>query len=412
MCHRGRLYFFLIIFFLTCLWQVPAASSETLSYPQTAGKAAILMDASTGRVLYEVNAHEHLPPASVTKIMTALLVAEKGNLNQNVTISQTAADTPECSIWLEAGEQLTREQLLYACMLNSANDAATALAESTAGDEKSFVKLMNERARQLGLKDTHFCNPHGLETSGHYTSAYDLALLSREALQNPIFRRVVSTKTKNIPWADNEYERLLINQNRLLYRYEGSIGIKTGYTKQAGNCVVGAAQRGNLTLIAISLNSPSVYNDLEQMLDYGFGHYKQVTIKKAEQLSVIVPVQNGEQESVKAKPEADLTATVTQKEQTGLTYKMVPYQNVTAPVKKGQKVGVCRIFADGQEVGQVNLRAGAAIAEKPPLLTRIKHTFIKIVSVLFKGFLILFCLAYLIRTINLRRQRKKRIYRY
>jgi D-alanyl-D-alanine carboxypeptidase (penicillin-binding protein 5/6) len=409
------MYFLLIVFFLISVSPVYAengdASNLPVSKPQTLGKAAVLIDASSGRVLYEANAHQQLPPASVTKIMTGLLVVEKGNLNQKVTVSQTAADTPECSIWLEAGEKLTREQLLYACMLNSANDAAMELAESIAGSEQAFVKLMNRRARQLGLKDTHFCNPHGLEASGHYTSAYDLAMLSREALHYPMFRKVVSTQTMNIPWAGHEYNRLLINQNRLLYRYDGAIGIKTGYTKQAGNCVVGAAQRGDMVLIAVSLNSPSVYQDLEQMLDYGFNNYSQKTIKKAEQLAVTVPVENGTAESVQARPQTDLVAALTEKEQSQVSYKFYPQENVSAPIKKGQILGTCRMYVAGHEAGRVNLVASSPVDPQPPLWNRFKSASIKVIIFIFKTFLVLFGCAYLIRFINLRRQRRRRVYR-
>jgi D-alanyl-D-alanine carboxypeptidase (penicillin-binding protein 5/6) len=416
MQHRSPLmYFLLITFFLISVSPVYAENGDAnklpVSEPQTLGKAAVLIDGTSGRVLYEVNAHQHLPPASVTKIMTGLLVVEKGNLNQKVTVSQTAADTPECSIWLEAGEKLTREQLLYACMLNSANDAAMELAESIAGSEQAFVKLMNQRARQLGLKDTHFSNPHGLEASGHYTTAYDLAMLSREALHHPVFRKVVSTQTMNIPWAGHEYNRLLINQNRLLYRYDGAIGVKTGYTKQAGNCVVGAAQRGDMVLIAVSLNSPSVYQDLEQMLDYGFNNYSKKTIKQAGQLAVTVPVENGTAESVQARPQTDLVTALTAKEQSQVSYKFYPEENVSAPVKKGQILGNCRIFVAGREAGRVNLVAGSSVNPQPPLWNRLKSTFIKIITFIFKTFLVLFGCAYLIRFINLRRQRRRRVYR-
>jgi D-alanyl-D-alanine carboxypeptidase (penicillin-binding protein 5/6) len=328
------------------------------------------MDASSGRVLYEKNAHEHLPPASVTKIMTALLLVEKRDLNRVVTISQNAADTPESSIWLEAGEKLTREQLLYACMLNSANDAAEALAESVAGSEKNFVKLMNQRARELGMKDTHFCNPHGLQTSGHYTSAYDLALLSREALNHKVFRQVVSTKNIKIPWAGNDYDRLLINQNRLLYRYDGTIGIKTGYTKQAGNCVVGAAQKGSLVLIAVALNSPSVYQDLEQMLDYGFANYSKETIKPGKQLTAKVQVANGQDKTVQARPKTDLNIAVKAKEKSQISYKLYPKKQVAAPVKKGQVLGSCKIYISGHEVGKVDLIACTSVTLQTSSFTR------------------------------------------
>jgi D-alanyl-D-alanine carboxypeptidase (penicillin-binding protein 5/6) len=160
-------------------------------------------------------------------------------------------------------------------MLRSANDAAMALAESVSGNEQAFVKLMNQRARQLGMRDTHFCNPHGLDTKGHYSSAYDLAILTRQAMTNPIFRQIVAThEISIIPLSGHPQDRVLVNQNRLLYQYQGAIGVKTGYTTKAGNCVIGAAKRGNLMLIAVSLNSSTVYNDLGQLLNYGFIHDK------------------------------------------------------------------------------------------------------------------------------------------
>lgn len=386
-------------------------SKNKVTYPQTQGKAVLLMDASSGRVLYEVNAHEHLSPASVTKIMTALLTVEDGQFDKIVKISQKAADTPESSIWLEAGERLTREQLLYACMLNSANDAAMALAESVGGNEKNFVKMMNRRAQQLGMQDTHYRNPHGLETEGHYTSAYDLALVSREALNYKTFRQVVATKTKNIPWTGKDYNRLLINQNRLLYRYDDAIGVKTGYTKQAGNCVVGAARRGSLVLIAVSLNSPSVYQDLEQMLDYGFDNYQKVTVKKADQLSMKVPVINGKVTEIKVKPEADLTVAVTDKEKARLTYKVYAPKQVKAPVKMGQVLGNCKVYVNGREAGRVDLLASSSAARQLPFANRFKSGFFRVVKIILEVFVIIFGCLYSIRIYNLRRQKKRRGYR-
>jgi D-alanyl-D-alanine carboxypeptidase (penicillin-binding protein 5/6) len=260
------------------------------TYPEPRGKAAVLMDAASGRVLYSKNCHDRLPPAGLTKIMTTLLVVENGEINKKVEASEHAAKTPESTIYLQPGEVLTRLQLLYACMLHSANDAATDLAESTAGSEPAFVKLMNQRAKQLGMCDTHYKNPHGLEIKGHYTSAFDLALVTRQAMANPIFCQVVATRSISIPWADHAQDRILLNENRLFYRYPGTIGVKTGYTRQAGNCVVGAAKRGKLVLIAVSLNSPTVYDDLEQMLDFGFTHYQNLTLIKASLISVKVKV--------------------------------------------------------------------------------------------------------------------------
>ncbi|MDD3269794.1 MAG: D-alanyl-D-alanine carboxypeptidase [Syntrophomonadaceae bacterium] len=415
MLHRRYiLYFLLMVFSFTQLLPVYAAEDDSPkvegAYPQTVGKAALLMDASSGRILYEVNSRQRLSPASVTKIMTALIVVEKGDLDLQIKISQTAVDTPESSIWLETGEKLTREQLLYACMLKSANDAAVALAESVAGSEKNFVALMNSRAAQLGMKDTHFCNPHGLENSAHYTTAYDLALVSREALKHKIFRQVVSTKTKTIPWADNDYDRLLINQNRLLYRYDDAVGIKTGYTKQAGNCVVGAAQKGDLLLIAVAMNSPSVYQDLAQMLDYGFANFHKETIKKSKDLSVVIPVENGQEKNVQARPKDDLNVAVTANEEAQLAYRVYPQSQVTAPVAKGQILGSCRIYVAGHEIGQMDMLASTSVAAKPPFLTRFKVVCITVLKII-AAVLIIFSGLYLIRLRNIRKQRHKRFYK-
>ncbi|HWP96226.1 MAG TPA: D-alanyl-D-alanine carboxypeptidase family protein [Syntrophomonadaceae bacterium] len=368
MYHRTRILCLLIVLiFVTNVFPVSAAQKAPPAkgaYPQPLGRTAIVMDAGSGRVLYSNNDHQRMPPASVTKIMTALLVVENGDLDKEVQVSEHAAKTPESSIYLQPGEVLTRWQLLFACMLHSANDAATALAESVAGNEPAFVAMMNQRAQQLGLQDTHFCNPHGLETSGHYTSAYDLAIITRQALTNASFRQVVATRNILIPWAGHSENRSLWNQNRLLYRYPQAIGVKTGYTKQAGNCVVGAAQRGDMVLIAISMNSPQVYEDLEQMLDYGFTHYQLVTIEKSSQVAVQVNVVMGEAPSVNASLASDLVAAVTPEEKQLLSYKVCPTTQVLAPVKAGDIVGTCQIFLRGTEIGRVNLLATGSVAKK------------------------------------------------
>ena len=344
--------------------------------------------------------------------MTGLLVVEDGNLNQTIEVSNKAATTPESAVWLEAGEKLTRGQLLYALMLNSANDASVALAENVAGSEEAFVKLMNRRAQQLGMKDTHFSNPHGLEESDHFTSAYDLALVGQEAMKYEVFRQVVATKTYNIPWAQNDYQRLLINKNRLLWRYDNAIGIKTGYTKQAGNCVVGAAKRGPLTLIAVSMNSPSVYPDLQALFDYGFANYSLQTLKETDQLSIEVPILNGQEETVKAIPKYDLMVAITAGEKPKTSYTVQTDDQITAPVKEGQVVGTCNITVDGTEVSRVELLAMTSVAAKPPFLAQFKQGAAKVAKFLLKTFLVIFCCLYMIRIINLTRRRlKRRVYR-
>lgn len=398
----------LLVFFLNLLLPAYGGNSNTEAYPKTTGKAVILIDASSGRVLYGKNIHKRLPPASVTKIMTALLVIENGNLDQSVTISSRAAATPESSVWLEAGEKLTRQQLFYALMLNSANDAATALSESVAGSEKNFVSLMNRRAKQLGMQDSHFINPHGLHANGHYTSAYDLALLSREAMKNSTFRKVVRTKVYHIPWGARDYDRLLINHNRLLWRYKSSIGIKTGYTRQAGNCLVGAAQKGSLTLIAVSLNSKSAFQDVQQVFDYGFARYHNQILKASKEISVEVPVQNGVNAKVHARPAADLTVAVTDKEVTQLSYKLYPQDLVDAPVKKGQTLGYCQVLVAGKEATRIKLLASNSVAKRNPFLRHFGAVCLAVFTFLLKVILVVFLGMYLIRLFNLWRQRKKR----
>lgn len=333
-------------------------------YPQTSGRSVILMDLESGRVLYEQNSRQELPPASVTKIMTALLVIENGNLEKEVTISEHAADTPESTVYLEPGEKLTRKDLLYACMLPSANDACVALAESVAGSEESFIQLMNARAQQLGMGNTHYCNPHGLDAEQHYTTAYDLAILSRYSLQNSIFAELVNTQKQIIPWEGRDEDRILLNQNRLLYRYEGACGVKTGFTRQAGNCVVGAAKRGKMGLIAISLNSPAVYEDLMNMLDYGFNNYRLIELAEVDELSSEIKVLGGVTETVKAVPEKNLQVAATDDEASQLTYKVQVVSEVSAPVKQGDILGVCKIYKQDEQVGVLNLLADKPVYSK------------------------------------------------
>lgn len=353
----------LCILFLCLAYTHPLMADTSPAAPETNGKAVILIDASSGRVLFERNSHQQLPPASVTKIMTGLLVVEHGDLDKKVTVSEFAAETPESTVYLEPGETLTRRELLYAAMLPSANDACNALAESIAGDEAGFITLMNQRAQELGLKDTHFKNAHGLHSEGHYTSASDLAMMTRQALSYPVFAEVVKTKYEVIPWDSRpDEDRILINQNRLLYRYDDAVGVKTGYTKQAGNCVVGAARRGDMVLIAVSMNSTTVYDDLIHMLDYGFDNYHLVTLSRSNQTLGQVKVVKGEADINKVRPVSDVAIAVTDEESGYLAYSLSLPSSVTAPVKQGDILGVCKIFLKEKQVGSIDMAAAQNIA--------------------------------------------------
>lgn len=362
---------FLILVLLTVLLSISATTAVYASSPlaraedsasglDLQAKAALLMETSSGRVLFQKNGQERLPPASVTKIMTALLVVETKDLDRSVIISEHAALTPECTVYLQEGENLMRHNLLYACMLNSANDAATALAESVAGSEAVFVRLMNQRAGEIGMLDTHFCNPHGLHDARHYTTAYDLALLTRQALSYPEFCELVSTKTKVIDWAHHQ-DRQLFNQNRLLSRYAGAIGVKTGYTRQAGNCVVGAATRGGMTLIAVALNSSTVYGDLAQMLDYGFNNYQMKQVDMAN-LSHSLPVADGMGTTVTAVPAEPMQLALTAAEAPYLQVDVAPGAGLKAPIEAGDIIGSVKLRLYDDVVAQSDLIALDSVA--------------------------------------------------
>ena len=223
------------LFFFTVFLYNGAAKAEPA--------AAAVIEAETGRVLYAVNENVQLPMASTTKVMTALVAIENGQLSDLVTAGENAYGVPGTSIYLEKGESLTLEQLIYGLMLASGNDAAVAIAEHVGGSVGGFCALMNARAASLGCVNTHFVTPHGLPAADHYTTALDLCRIAQAAMEQPFFRRVVSTQRATIPWKNHPGDRVLNNKNRLLSTYPGALGIKTGYTKAAGRCLVFAAER-------------------------------------------------------------------------------------------------------------------------------------------------------------------------
>ncbi len=244
----------------------------------TSARAAVLMEASTGDILFAQNKDARLPMASTTKIMTALVAIEALPLDTPVKIPAGAVGVEGSSIYLVAGEVLTLEELLYALLLQSANDAAAAIAIAVAGDIPSFAARMNKKVEELGLMDTHFVNPHGLDDEEHYTTAYELAAITRAALENPLLAEIVATERATIPMHSGEGVRVLINHNRLLRTYEGCIGVKTGFTKRTGRCLVSAAERDGVRLIAVTLGDGDDWRDHTAMLDYGFEMCEAVTL--------------------------------------------------------------------------------------------------------------------------------------
>ena len=255
-------------------------------------KGAVLLDGRTGEVYYEKSADLRLPMASTTKIMTALVVIESiPDLSQSVSVHPNAVNIEGSSVYLSAGERISVEALLYALLLESANDAAAALAYAVAGSIPAFADKMNARAAEIGLADTRFVNPHGLYDDGHYTTAYELGRIMVEAMRHEQFCKIVSTRRITIPSENGE--RLMINHNRLLSMYPGCVGGKTGYTMRSGRCLVSAAERDGLLLVAVTLSAPDDWKDHKSLFDYGFSLYESVPLPRIDALSFTLPVFNG-----------------------------------------------------------------------------------------------------------------------
>ena len=251
---------------LLCVAMPAPANGAVL--PAITEEAAVVMDLDTGQVLYGKGEHERRPPASLTKVMTGYLAGKQFQAQQWITVSETAASTGESSLNLKTGDVLTFDALLHGALMKSANDACVALAEYMAGTEKNFVQNMNLQACLLGCKDTNFCNSNGLPAEGHYSSAYDLALMTRAAMQNETFAAIVQKQQYMVHWQDGR-QLLVRNTNRLLREYPGAIGVKTGTTNEAGQCLIAVAEKAGKRVIVVVLKSKNRFYDAVALLDYG-----------------------------------------------------------------------------------------------------------------------------------------------
>lgn len=274
-----------ILFFPLFHTNVFAANDgeHSLLPEEISGVGAILIDGTTGDPLFAKNPEERLYPASITKIATGIYAIEKGNLDDIVTVSKRARYEEGTRVYLAEGERVTLEKLVYGLMMNSGNDAATAIAEHLAGSVEQFSEQLNAYLReQTGVENTHFTNAHGLHDDEHYTTAADMAKITQYALQNPTFRKIVATKT--LPWEGEEWQTVIVNHNKMLWRYEGTTGVKNGFTDQARNTLVVSAKRGDTELIAVTMKAQSsemAYRDVTKMLDYGFSRYETLRVAAA-----------------------------------------------------------------------------------------------------------------------------------
>lgn len=338
LCFRTAAVWLAAVLFLS----VPVSAA-----PSVSAKSAILLDACTGRVLWEQNAGARSLIASTTKIMTGLLVAEECNLDDRVEIPRQAVGTEGSSLYLKEGEVLSVRALLYGLMLQSGNDAAVALALYCGGSMEGFVDRMNEKAEDLGMKDTHYANPHGLDDTENYSTARDLARLAAYAMDNPVFHQVVSTKTAVLE------NRNLTNHNKLLWRYEGAVGVKTGYTKSAGRILVSCAERDGRRLVAVTISDPNDWADHQALLDYGFEHYTLRPLLSAGEILAEVPVISGGEELAQAVTGAAISYPLAEGER--VTYEFDLPVFVFAPVLAGDQAGVLHLKIDGKETVSVPL---------------------------------------------------------
>lgn len=323
------------------------AAALPLPAEAMSAQKAILVDGNTGRVLYEKNAESQSLIASTTKIMTALIVCEQCNVLDQMRIPKEAVGIEGSSMYLQEGEILTIQDLLYGMMLHSGNDAATALAIYCGGTVEGFAQLMNDKAHSLGMNGSHFVNPHGLDAPEHFSTAKDLATLATEAMKNPIFASTVAAKTVSTG------NRRLTNHNKLLWRVEGANGVKTGYTKAAGRILVSGAKRDGRQLIAVTINAPDDWNDHAAMLNDGFSRYTQRQLIQKGDILGLLDVAWGTREKVALIASQDFHWAMAQGE---LVSVVLPGNGfVYAPVSEGQWAGNAHILVDGELVGTIEL---------------------------------------------------------
>lgn len=367
-----RFITFIVVFFIFCSFSTGIGSAEAeskagteaasigttggaIQWPATSAEAAIVLDGRTGRVLYEKNAQMKEYMASTTKIMTALLALEAvKDEEEMVKISETAASQEGSAIYMEPGERVSFRDLIYALMLRSGNDAAVALAERVAGSEEQFAELMNQRAKEMGALRTHFVTASGLHDDNHYTTAYDLGLIAFEAMKNPRFREIVATPEWN---ASREVDKMnyFYNKNKVLHQYEGGTGIKIGYTKTAGRCLVASSQRDGIELICVVLSAGDWFNDTYKLMDTVYANYEAVQVAQAGVPLKTINVENGTKGYTKlvAKENTIIPLTAAEKESLQVQYRAD--QSQKAPISRGTALGEMDVFIGGEKVGAVDL---------------------------------------------------------
>ncbi len=331
--------------FIALLLFLPWLPAKALSDPpQIGAKAAVLLEASTGKVLFAQNAQAQLPMASTTKIMTALLAIEEGDLEEMVTTDASAYGVEGSSIYLQLEETISLRDLLYGLMLASGNDAAVAIAVHIANGVEQFAARMNERAREIGAVNTNFVTPNGLPDENHYTTAYDLALIAAEAMKNETFREIVSTQYYRTE--TGAVARTFKNKNQILWKYEGGNGIKTGYTQAAGRCLVFAAEREGMQLVGVVLSCPNMFEDAMALLDYGMDNYEMRPLVQEGDRIANVYVAGGMKKRLALCAPADIMVPVEKDGSSTYRTRVILPDSIEAPLDAGEACGYVEVLEE------------------------------------------------------------------
>lgn len=407
--------------------------TEVFAEPNILCNTAVLIDANTGTILFEKNADQKMYPASLTKIMTAILAIEMGELSDVIKVDDdTPYEIAGSHVALEPGEILSLKDMLYALMLPSANDAALAIAKHYGGSEEEFVKLMNDKAKEIGAYNTHFVNPHGLHDDNHYTTAADLALITKYAMENEEFKKIVSTIKYEIKPTNKKNEvRYFTNLNKLIHNtgynqiyvngayispeYEYATGVKTGYTPEAGNTLVASAEKNGTELIAVAMKGISLemYQDAHNLFNYGFDEYESATLINKNTFVQNIKVQNGDSKEVSAITESEFKTLIKKSSQEKIEANVV-INEITLPLEVNDVVGKIEYLLDGNVIGTVNLITPTSVKS---IDTDTSGSGIFTAIVKFIGYIVLFAVSalFLLKVYNdvrVRISRKRRRKRF
>lgn len=344
----------IILIFLISFLCFPAYAENEVS---VSAEGAALIIAESGDLLFGKNENKQLSMASTTKIMTSLLLLEENTPEKEITVTSAMTSVEGTSMGLLPGDKVTCEALVYGMLLESGNDAANTAAYVVSGSPAKFAELMNQKAKLIGMENTNFVTPSGLDAAEHYSTAYDMALLGAYAVSNPEFTKICSTNSISLEYGNPPYRRRLSNHNRLLTMYDGAFGIKTGFTKKSGRCLVSAAERNGVTLIAVTLNAPDDWNDHTKMFDYGFSVVDKQEMK-IDTSNLAVPVIGGDKASVSVSLGEECHYPVLKGKSMSVKSEILLKNFIYAPVKEGQTVGEVRYYLDGKQIASQTLVAG------------------------------------------------------